>query len=481
MTAGPAQRVPGAGGPRAGPGRRAAAVHHGDRRRRGAAAGRPADGARRDRRAARRHPARVPARRRGAAPATSPSERPRAPCRRLGRPARSGSSAPGCSAPASAWRCAARGVDVDAGRPVARPRPRWRATSVPGGLVEGADDDRRPGRRRRAAGRRRRTSSPPSSPRYPRRRRHRRRERQGRPAARRAGQPAPTCAATSAATRMAGRERSGAVAARGDLFAGRPWVLTPTRRATRPPLAAVRQLAVGRRRASCRAWTPTQHDEAVALVVARAAGRRQPGRRAAAEVAARPPSRWPGRALRDVTRIAASDPALWTQILAGNARGRVAACCSGAAGRPRRRLSTRSTRWPASPADGAGAAGSRAAWRGLVARATQGHARIPGKHGARTDDVRRGAGPRAGPPGRAGPAAHGRRRGRHQPRGPAARAQPGPAGRAWPRSPSCRRPRRPRGGPARPRRGACRPGSSTLDRSPDPRARQQRGRERPRD
>ena len=84
-----------------------------------------------------------------------------------------------------------------------------------------------------------------------------------------------------------------------------------------------------------------------------------------------------GQGLRDVTRIAASDPALWTQILAGNAAavGSVLAdLVEDLDGGPRRARRAR-----APPADAPGA-------RGILARAiaagNAGHARIPGKHGA---------------------------------------------------------------------------------------------------
>ena len=116
---------------------------------------------------------------------------------------------------------------------------------------------------------------------------------------------------------MAGRERSGAVAARTDLFAGRPWVLAPTATTTALALQVVRDLAL-----DC-GGNPVvmgaqEHDEAVALVS-------HVPQVAASLVAARlreasePAVALAGQGVRDVTRIAASDPVLWAQILAGNA------------------------------------------------------------------------------------------------------------------------------------------------------------------
>ncbi|WP_291794716.1 prephenate dehydrogenase [Brevibacterium sp.] len=116
---------------------------------------------------------------------------------------------------------------------------------------------------------------------------------------------------------MAGRERSGAIAARVDLFEDRPWVIcsdeaTPPERLAQVVATAS---AVG---STVLHLEPDFHDSSVArvshapqvmssLVAARLA--RMPVEGVALA----------GQGLRDVTRIAASDPGLWTQILAGNA------------------------------------------------------------------------------------------------------------------------------------------------------------------
>lgn len=115
---------------------------------------------------------------------------------------------------------------------------------------------------------------------------------------------------------LAGREQSGPEAALADLFRGRPWVLCPGQLTSPEALDAVRSLAV-----ACGAepvvMAPEDHDRAVALVshlpqvAASAVAARLIG------AGARPGLAGPG--LQDTTRIAASDPALWIDVLRGNA------------------------------------------------------------------------------------------------------------------------------------------------------------------
>ncbi|HEY2833838.1 MAG TPA: prephenate dehydrogenase, partial [Sporichthyaceae bacterium] len=116
---------------------------------------------------------------------------------------------------------------------------------------------------------------------------------------------------------LAGRERSGPGAARIDLFAGRPWVLTPSAASSERALAAVRRV-VELCQATVVLMDPDTHDRAVALVshapqvLASLVAARLVGADAEAVGLS-------GQGIRDVTRIAASDPALWTEILAANA------------------------------------------------------------------------------------------------------------------------------------------------------------------
>lgn len=116
---------------------------------------------------------------------------------------------------------------------------------------------------------------------------------------------------------MAGRERGGAVSARADLFAGRPWIVAPHEEAEPRALRAVEALALDL------GATPVEleverHDQAVALVshapqlvASLLAARLIEGPDAALALA--------GQGLRDATRIAASEPSLWVQILVANA------------------------------------------------------------------------------------------------------------------------------------------------------------------
>ena len=117
---------------------------------------------------------------------------------------------------------------------------------------------------------------------------------------------------------LAGRERHGPAAARADLFLGRTWALCPLPETSPAAVAAVAGLAT-----ACGADVvtagPAEHDQWVALVS-------HAPHLVAAAMAARlaPPSvaddalRLAGQGLRDVTRIAAGDTVLWTQILSAN-------------------------------------------------------------------------------------------------------------------------------------------------------------------
>ncbi|NLT54808.1 MAG: prephenate dehydrogenase [Actinomycetales bacterium] len=173
---------------------------------------------------------------------------------------------------------------------------------------------------------------------------------------------------------MAGRERSGPIAARADLFLGRPWVVCPAPRSQQPRVDAVRALvrALG---ATPMTLTPEAHDAAVAVVshvpqvaASLVAARLREAPDTAVALA--------GQGLRDVTRIAGSDATLWAQILAANAEpvlgvlqqlhddlGRVIRALTALTG--------------TGPDDGA-----RAALARLVEDGRAGRERIPGKHGA---------------------------------------------------------------------------------------------------
>jgi len=116
---------------------------------------------------------------------------------------------------------------------------------------------------------------------------------------------------------LAGRERGGAISARADLFIGRPWVVCRDEDTKASVLALVEALAldVG---AMPLEMTPEEHDRSVALTshVPQVIASLLAGRLAGAEEGA---LRLAGQGVRDTTRIAASAPELWVQILGANA------------------------------------------------------------------------------------------------------------------------------------------------------------------
>ncbi|MEX2290875.1 MAG: prephenate dehydrogenase [Mycobacteriales bacterium] len=115
---------------------------------------------------------------------------------------------------------------------------------------------------------------------------------------------------------MAGKEQSGPQAASAELFVGRPWVLCPDEATSAAALTTTRQLAE-----QCGAeplvMPAEQHDAAVALV----SHLPQVAASAVAAVLARAGSglELAGPGLQDTTRIAASDPRLWIDVLRQNA------------------------------------------------------------------------------------------------------------------------------------------------------------------
>jgi prephenate dehydrogenase len=172
---------------------------------------------------------------------------------------------------------------------------------------------------------------------------------------------------------MAGRERSGPLAARGDLFVGRPWVICPGDKteAARVPDVRLLALAAG---ATPVVMAAAEHDVAVAVVshvpqvaASLVAARLQ---HAKDDVVA-----LTGQGLRDVTRIAASDPLLWTQILSANA-GPVLEVLQ----ELRADLDGVIDRLGAL-AEGRDVGASLAGVAEIIARGNIGRDRIPGKHG----------------------------------------------------------------------------------------------------
>ncbi|MFC4554884.1 prephenate dehydrogenase [Georgenia faecalis] len=173
---------------------------------------------------------------------------------------------------------------------------------------------------------------------------------------------------------MAGRERSGASAADADLFVGRPWVVVETPQSLPAAVLAVRALAVDLGATPVRLGAD-EHDDAVALVS-------HLPQLAASLVAARLVTApdgalaLAGQGLRDVTRIAASDPRLWASILAGNA-----APVARALREVRGDVDALVAALDRAAEDGPLTPGAMAALADVVGAGNAGAARIPGKHG----------------------------------------------------------------------------------------------------
>lgn len=168
---------------------------------------------------------------------------------------------------------------------------------------------------------------------------------------------------------MAGRERGGPTAGRADLFLGRPWVIAPHAATTDAQIAVLEDLALDLDAQPVQV-APDRHDAAVAvvshapqLVASLFAARLRAASHAEVGLA--------GQGLRDTTRIAASDPSLWVQILSANAdhvlpvlesfRGDLDAVIEALAD-------------PDAP-------GARRAIADTLAAGNEGVARLPGKHG----------------------------------------------------------------------------------------------------
>jgi prephenate dehydrogenase len=168
---------------------------------------------------------------------------------------------------------------------------------------------------------------------------------------------------------MAGREKSGPVAARGELFTSMPWVLCPSDETTPEALRTARALATDLGAVVCE-FSAGEHDEAVALVShlpqvmsSLVASRLQGTPLHALSLA--------GNGLRDVTRIAASDPTLWVQILGANA-DQVVDVLHGVREDLNRLIGTLEN--PTAP-------GARLDLAQLISEGNAGQSRIPGKHG----------------------------------------------------------------------------------------------------
>ena len=115
---------------------------------------------------------------------------------------------------------------------------------------------------------------------------------------------------------MAGRENGGPHGARSDLFLGRPWVLSPTSTTQQDVLSYVEDLVRSLGAIPIMMSAP-EHDRAGALI----SHLPQLTSSLLAKQLSGGPETWlalSGQGLRDTTRIAASDPHLWTGIIFEN-------------------------------------------------------------------------------------------------------------------------------------------------------------------
>lgn len=168
---------------------------------------------------------------------------------------------------------------------------------------------------------------------------------------------------------MAGREKSGPVAARGELFQARPWIICEHDSARPECVRLVRSVAV-ELGAIVTSLSVEEHDQTVALIshVPQAmssllASRLQDTPLYALSLA--------GQGLRDTVRIAASDPTLWVQIFAANAEP-IVQTLYGVRDDLNRLIST---------LEDPAASGARLDLAQLMSEGNAGVARIPGKHG----------------------------------------------------------------------------------------------------
>lgn len=164
---------------------------------------------------------------------------------------------------------------------------------------------------------------------------------------------------------MAGSERSGPLAASASLFDGRPWAISPAPDAAPDAVRAVERLVELCGAVPVR-LSPVEHDRAVArtshvphlwaaLVAGTLAGA-SPHHLALS-----------GQGVRDVTRVAGGDPALYSQIIGANATA-----VTNLLAELQQRLDL---------AIDAVAAGDRAGLESLLAHGAAGTRAIPGKHG----------------------------------------------------------------------------------------------------
>jgi prephenate dehydrogenase len=165
---------------------------------------------------------------------------------------------------------------------------------------------------------------------------------------------------------MAGREVSGAVSARADLFLDRAWVITPTSETSAEAKAMALEVI-----AACGAqpveMSAQDHDQRIAMISHLP---QTVSSLLAAQLSTSNPEALAlaGGGLRDTVRIAGSDPKLWGEILAANEAAILPLLIS----------------LQSDLSDLISAASGPAKWESLVAAGRAGKSAIPGKHGGKS-------------------------------------------------------------------------------------------------
>lgn len=171
---------------------------------------------------------------------------------------------------------------------------------------------------------------------------------------------------------MAGREKGGALSGRPDLFTGRPWVIAVESNTNLEAVNAVEKLVLDLGASAIR-LSSKEHDRAVALVS-----------HAPQVISSLLASRLvdadefdlalAGQGLRDTTRIAASDPKLWLQILSMNSNELA----------PVLKEFQKELAEVITALENVNASGSLARLGNSLERGNRGILRLPGKHGSRS-------------------------------------------------------------------------------------------------
>ena len=170
---------------------------------------------------------------------------------------------------------------------------------------------------------------------------------------------------------MAGREKGGALSGRPDLFVGRPWVITVEQSTQDQAVNVVESLALDLGATTIR-LSAQEHDRAVALIshTPQVISSLLASRLVEADDF---DLALAGQGVRDTTRIAASDPKLWLQILSMNSHELL----------PVMKDFQKELAEVVGALENVSGSGSLAKIGNALERGNQGIARLPGKHGTR--------------------------------------------------------------------------------------------------